>query len=158
MDISFLKYHHWANIKLMDHLGTIPETILNQEIQSVFPSVMRTLQHIYEVDKTWLHRINQSLPTHSVPLFSSILEARSSFLELQQQYQGTLEEELKRNSPIIYTNSTGTEFMNSLEEIITHIVNHGTYHRGNISAMLRQLDTKSVSTDYIFYLRESASN
>lgn len=153
-----IKYHHWANIKLMDHLGTIPETILNQEIQSVFPSVMRTLQHIYEVDKTWLHRINQSIPNHNVPLFSSILEARSSFLELQQQYQGTLGDGLKGNSPIIYTNSTGTEFMNSLEEIITHIVNHGTYHRGNISAMLRQLGTKSVSTDYIFYLRESASN
>jgi uncharacterized damage-inducible protein DinB len=35
-----------------------------------------------------------------------------------------------------------------------HVVNHGTYHRGNITAMLRQLGSKGISTDFIFYLYE----
>ncbi|MBE3554365.1 MAG: hypothetical protein IMW85_05085 [Thermicanus sp.] len=50
--------------------------------------------------------------------------------------------------------SKGERFTNHLEEIIHHIVNHGTYHRGNIAAMVRQLGQTGVSTDYIDDLRE----
>jgi hypothetical protein len=39
-----------------------------------------------------------------------------------------------------------------LSELVQHVVNHGTYHRGNITTMLRQLDHASVLTDYAFYL------
>ncbi|WP_379865959.1 DinB family protein [Laceyella putida] len=40
----------------------------------------------------------------------------------------------------------------NLSELVQHVVNHGTYHRGNITAMLRQLDNKGTFTDFIFYL------
>jgi len=40
-------------------------------------------------------------------------------------------------------------------EIVHHVVNHGTYHRGNIAAMLRQLGYSSIPTDFVFYLYEN---
>jgi hypothetical protein len=40
----------------------------------------------------------------------------------------------------------------SYADVIIHIVNHGTYHRGNVTAMLRQLGFKGTATDYGFYL------
>ena len=39
-------------------------------------------------------------------------------------------------------------------DIILHVVNHGTYHRGNVTAMLRQLGHPGVPTDYVYYLYE----
>ncbi|MEK3724277.1 DinB family protein [Paenibacillus sp. FSL H8-0034] len=45
-----------------------------------------------------------------------------------------------------------------LVELVQHVVNHGTYHRGNITAMLRQLGHKGVPTDYIFYLYADQMN
>lgn len=43
-----------------------------------------------------------------------------------------------------------------VEDLVKHVVNHGTYHRGNITAMLRQQGHAGIPTDYIFYLYEIA--
>jgi uncharacterized damage-inducible protein DinB len=67
------------------------------------------------------------------------------FLDLKDDFE----------QPVIYTNTKGERFRNSIREIVYHIVNHGTYHRGNIAAMIRQLGYQGVSTDYIYYLRNT---
>lgn len=40
-------------------------------------------------------------------------------------------------------------------ELVQHVVNHGTYHRGNLTAMIRQQGYSSVSKDYVFYLSDN---
>lgn len=55
---------------------------------------------------------------------------------------------------IIYQNTRKDLFQNDFQDIIQHVMNHGTYHRGNVSAILHQLGQKSVSTDFIYFLRK----
>ena len=54
---------------------------------------------------------------------------------------------------IAYTNSHGVDLENKVKEILFHLVNHSTYHRGQLMAELRAAGLEAVSTDYIFYKR-----
>ena len=57
-------------------------------------------------------------------------------------------------TPISYQNSQGQLFTNSICEILTHVINHSTYHRGQLSPLLRVAGIQGpISTDYIFYKR-----
>jgi uncharacterized damage-inducible protein DinB len=47
----------------------------------------------------------------------------------------------------------GDTYTNSVQEILFHIINHSTYHRGQIMAQLRESGLEAISTDYIFYKR-----
>jgi uncharacterized damage-inducible protein DinB len=58
---------------------------------------------------------------------------------------------------IHYTNSKGEKFQNTLQDILTHVVNHSTYHRGQIIAKLKGKLPTLPSTDYIFFRRESGN-
>lgn len=54
---------------------------------------------------------------------------------------------------IEYQNSRGTKFENSIFEMLFHVINHSTYHRGQINSLLKQNDIEPLLTDYIFYKR-----
>jgi uncharacterized damage-inducible protein DinB len=57
------------------------------------------------------------------------------------------------NSSIKYTTSKGDTYTNSVRDILFHVINHSTYHRGQIAAEFRQNGIEPVVTDYIFYKR-----
>ena len=50
----------------------------------------------------------------------------------------------------------GSEHRNHLWELLLHIVNHSTYHRGQITTMLRQLGARTIATDITRWYREQA--
>ncbi|MGB3180416.1 MAG: DinB family protein [Cyclobacteriaceae bacterium] len=58
------------------------------------------------------------------------------------------------DSDVVYANSMGKGFHNSVSEILHHLLYHGSYHRGQLSLLLRQYGQQPPVTDYIFYLRE----
>ncbi|MDQ0229515.1 DinB family protein [Metabacillus malikii] len=149
--INSFAYHKWATLRILNHLNSYTDTFYHQQINSVFPSIYHTCKHMIEVDKLWLSRLTGDKPrqTEIVTLeqlsqeYSKVLHDYECFLELNSD-----------TKQIAYTNSEGEYFINTVSELITHIANHGTYHRGNLSAMFRQLGKQSISTDYIYFLRE----
>lgn len=58
------------------------------------------------------------------------------------------------NAAINYTTSKGQLFSNSVSDILFHIINHSTYHRGQIAMEFRQTGVEPLVTDYIFYKRQ----
>ncbi len=149
-----LHYHIWAAKKMVSYLHTLPKEIYHKRVQSVFPSIERTLFHLYEVDALWFSRLQQQPYLIELESFHSVEECLSHFEKLHREmleWRLSIDDIKKK---ISYENSLGEAFENTAEEILYHIVNHGTYHRGNITAILWQLGEKGVSTDYIYYLRE----
>jgi uncharacterized damage-inducible protein DinB len=57
-----------------------------------------------------------------------------------------------------YKTITSGVFRNALSQALQHAVNHGTYHRGQITTLLRQLEAKPLGTDLIYFHRERAVN
>ncbi|NGQ95542.1 damage-inducible protein DinB [Brevibacillus sp. SYP-B805] len=154
-------YHVWATRQVIEHLKKLPRSLFDQLVESVFPSISKALGHIYRVDCVWLavmsgdsfEQVSPSIARWDAEVQGISLE------EMEEKLQGVfaryfaflseqedLEKEIQVSHPS-YGNHTVR-----LSDIIQHVVNHGTYHRGNITAMLRQMGHPGVPTDYIFYL------
>src|SRR5690606_17376604 len=157
------RYNTWANNRILNHLKSLPDQVYNKEIDSVFSSIHEVIVHIYKVDGMWLSVM-------SGDNFDQTMEAIN---HLDQKSKGTslhemiaLYEEVAHNylacirslkdpeqQITIYHPSYG-EMTTEGRQLVAHVVSHGTYHRGNITAMLRQQGYPGIPTDYIFYLYE----
>ncbi|MFD1358810.1 DinB family protein [Fictibacillus halophilus] len=159
-----VQLHHfnvWANDKVFEHLKTLPSEIYRKEIQSVFPSVSAVLIHMYQVDYVWLKAINGEDFYDIVAALGPItddLQAASlddmefKFKELSRKYDSFIRSQKDITSQITINHPHFGTLQSNYADLIQHVVNHGTYHRGHISAILNQLGHKGASIDYIFYL------
>jgi uncharacterized damage-inducible protein DinB len=149
---SKLTYHHWATMRLLTFIKELNGDFFLKEVKSIFPSLAAIFEHIYSVDSMWAKRIlGEEQPVMENIKFANPSMAIHYFEQLSQQYK----ELSTKDGTIFYKNTKGEVFQNEFSEIIDHLTNHGTYHRGNVSAVLHQHGEKSISTDFIFFLRES---
>ncbi len=149
--IQQIAYHKWATLKVVQHLEQLPSSLYHQAIISVFPSINHTCEHMIKADEVWLSRLQDKEARTFSNSTPKIL--RENYEVVLNDLVTFIENEKTENRVITYKSFDGKTFSNTVEEIIQHIVNHGTYHRGNISAMLRQLNNRSVPTDYLYFLR-----
>ncbi|WP_438421012.1 DinB family protein [Bacillus siamensis] len=159
--LQLYDYHLWANQQIFTRLKELPEDVYRKEIQSVFPSIAGVLTHVYLSDKGWFDvfsggRLEDTLKSAEQQkediLSKAIEELEDLFLELSDRYQLFLQKEENINLSLEIEHPSGDIMKTTAADMILHVVNHGTYHRGNITAMLRQMGYASVPTDYGIYL------
>lgn len=153
-------YHVWANRQVFQKLKQLPEGVYGDTIKSVFPSIKEVLVHLYATDITWLEIMKGSTVHDTLKKVEqlrkevdgiSLNELESSYDELAKDYDNFLasQSDLERNIVTEHPKTGACEFV--LADLIHHVVNHGTYHRGNVSAMLHQQGENGAPTDYVFY-------
>lgn len=153
-----LTYNAWANTKIADLLRTVEDTIYFQDNKSSFPSIATTVLHIWGAQYIWLKRMQgESLSTWPVLDFKD--NKNKSLDGLVESSNDIVVYVASRDKSFLtatyaYKNMKGEPFEDPYENTLFHIVNHGTYHRGQITTMLRQAGvTTLASTDLIHYLR-----
>lgn len=153
-------YNQWANGRFFEHLKTLPDEIYNKKIESVFSSISEVFAHIYQVDRMWLSVMSGDSFEQTMEIIErgkersagkNLHEIQLLFDEVSEQYTAffnnqDLDEVISIEHPRYGALDT------PVSELVQHVVNHGTYHRGNITAMLRQQGHAGVPTDYIFYI------
>ncbi len=152
-------YHTWANQTILGRIKELPSAMLSQEVNSSFPTIAHALSHIYAVDKMWYLVLTgtgmQEALQACIPLNESILssvdEYAHNFAELEEQYREWFRIQTDLEQTILLDNPFASIRQTRLSEIVLHVVNHGTYHRGNVSTMLRQLGHASTMNDYSLY-------
>ncbi|MFJ7737899.1 DinB family protein [Lysinibacillus sp. NPDC097287] len=161
--VKFYDYHVWANKKIFNHLQSLPENVCTDELTSVFPSIKDALVHTYVIEQGWLSTLlgdeSSDLNEMAERVKTLTKKAQSKNISGLEQLFDDLYEEFKRAfDKIDDFNQQTTVFFGQLEcsynDIVTHVVNHGTYHRGNITAMLRQQGYNGCATDYGLFLFE----
>ena len=153
--VLMYEYNIWANERIMNHLKSLPDGIFTKEVDLGFKSIAEVIGHMISADEVWFARIKgESPPSLARTPFTSIEEASSYQNILQTQIREYLISTNDIEKIVNYSNTRGEEFQNSILEIMQHVVNHGTYHRGNISTILNSLGFKGILTDYIAYLRK----
>ncbi|PEY37262.1 damage-inducible protein DinB [Bacillus cereus] len=159
--IKQFDYHVWANKRIFERLKELPKDVYNQEVQSVFPSIAKALVHIYVVDCVWLNILIGKSMIEAIQIGEQLQEQvetktmnelENMFHNVTQQYKVFLDKQNDINEVVILDNPYAGRLETSVSELVQHVVNHGTYHRGNITAMLRQLGYPSTMTDFVFYL------
>lgn len=152
------EYDAWANQRMRDAAAVLtPEQFL-RDLGSSFPSVRDTMAHIYGATWIWLERWKGNtpgtLPTAAdFPTHASVV-ARWGALERELiAFVRTLSA-ADLASEREYRTLKGTAFRNPLWQSLQHLVNHNSYHRGQLTTMLRQLGATPVSTDLILFYRD----
>ena len=150
-------YTQWANDQMLGVAGRLSPEQFTQDLGSSFPSVRDTLAHMLAAEWVWLERwygrSPSALPGAAVPAsaddlrrrWQEIVRDRDDFLAAQTD--DTLAQ------PLAYANTKGEPFSQILWYQMQHVVNHSTYHRGQVATMIRQLGGKPPTTDLVAYLR-----
>ncbi|MDP4099350.1 DinB family protein [Paenibacillus sp. P96] len=157
--IEMFKYHTWANQTILGRIKELPSSVLSQEVNSSFPTIAHALSHIYAVDKMWYLVVTgtgmpealQVTQQLNGSILHSVEEYAHSFDELAGQYREWFRSQTDLEQTILLDNPYAGIRHTRLSEIVLHLVNHGTYHRGNVSTMLRQLGHASTMNDYALF-------
>lgn len=152
------EYNAWANRRTLDACAALTREQFVQDMKSSFASVRDTLAHIYGAEFIWLERWRSRAPAQlpNPSDFDRLDQVRDKLLVMDRELIdfacALTPESLSRE--LHYRMFNGTEQSGSLAPTMQHLANHGSYHRGQVTMMLRQLGAKAVSTDLIAYHRE----
>jgi len=158
---TLYEYNRWANGRALDVAEKLDPAALMKDLKSSFPSVRDTLAHILGAEWVWLRRWSGESPTklRAASEFPTVASLRAAFLGLDKErgvFLVSLSEERLQHS-FDYRDLAGNPMRLVLAQSLQHVVNHGTYHRGQVTTMLRQLGAPPVSTDMSrFYIDRAA--
>ena len=156
-DLSVLRdmfaYQRWATGKILDCAAPVTEEEFGREIGGSFGSLRGTLLHAYGADWVWLERFHgrspRALPeAENLSRFDAI-RGRWSEIEAQRDAFLAMLSPSRLHEEIQYVNFAGETCRYRLGEVLFHVANHLTYHRGQIASQLRQLGKTGVATDYL---------
>lgn len=151
--LKMYDYHVWANKEMFNRLVELGDEVYHQEMQSVFPSFSKVVSHMYIVDQLWFHIVSGTSMTEALEIekvesdTKSIEEIITMFNELTKQYRNFLNRHDDLDKMLMLDIPWAGRRETSISEMVMHITTHGAYHRGNITAMLRQNGYSSVTTD-----------
>jgi uncharacterized damage-inducible protein DinB len=154
-------FNAWANLRTLDACAALTPEQFTRDIASSFRSVRDTLAHIHGAQWIWLERWHGRVPTTfpSTADFPDLETVRRRFAEVDRNlvdYAASLNaDDIQR--VIEFKTMAGTPFAQPLWQMLQHVANHSTYHRGQVTTLLRQLGAKAVSTDLIAFYRERAA-
>ncbi len=155
---TFFRYNSWANHRTIDACATLTAAQFTKDLESSFRSVRDTLVHIMAVERVWLDRWKLAWDGSFLKAedFPDIESVRAAWVPIEKELLGFVDalsdEGTRRIVP--HRNSSGVEFQMPLWELMQHLVNHGTYHRGQIATLVRQAGGKPLATDLVGFYRE----
>jgi uncharacterized damage-inducible protein DinB len=157
MTTELLKHHvaytRWATERLLQAVSEIPTDHLTHDFKTSERTIVSTLAHNFGADRIWLQRVTGGSPT------TFLTDDERQIATLQREWPvifdawpGVLGEP---DRVVAYRDMSGNPYSSPLWQIVLHVVNHGTHHRGQVSGFLRSLGHTPPQLDLIRYYRES---
>ena len=155
---DFYRYNEWANDRMLAVIRTLTQEQYTQTLISSFPTIRETWTHIVFAEWLWLQRWKGNSPSAgpawtSDPVSADRLGATLHEIEDDRRNFLTALPEEAIDRPLHYRNMSGDPFATRLLDLLLHVVNHASYHRGQLTTMVRQVGGVPVSTDLSVYAR-----
>jgi uncharacterized damage-inducible protein DinB len=154
-------FHYWARDRVLNAAAPLTPEMYQRDLGSSFKSVRDTLVHLCSAERVWYQRWQGATPlAHLNPEeFPDVQTLRHAWAEHEvniRAFVGALDD-AGAHRAYEYRLFNGAPGCSPLWQMVTHVVNHGTYHRGQVTTMLRQLGAQPPkSLDLIAYYREKA--
>lgn len=155
---SYANYDYWANKQILDLVLTLTEAQQKQQVLSSFPSIHKTCSHVWDASRIWWQRLQHDTNVMGPTIDANypIGEVAGNILKQNREWIDwvTAAAVADLDAVLSYKNNKGDAFSQPVKEILLHLFNHGTYHRGQLVTMLRQVGVEKIpATDYIVYTR-----
>lgn len=162
---SFMRYKAWADKRLYDSLAALPASALTAPQPIAFGSILRTLHHVFAMDQVWQAHLEgrphgfTTRDPETCPAFETLAPAQAEIDAWYVAYGAALSPEAARevlDIAFIGAPIADDEVRMSRGEILFHVVNHTTYHRGHIAEMIYDVPASPPGSDFPIFLRETA--
>lgn len=157
--VTYAAYNLWANQRYVDCINNLEDGQIHQAINSSFFSVYKTLLHLWDVETIWWQRLKLMEQTEwpGVKFKGSVMELGNNLLVQSKQWKEWIDlaTDAALEHEFIYKNSKKDQFKQPVYEALNHLFNHQSYHRGQLSTMLRQVGIDAIpNTDLIAFSRK----
>lgn len=157
--VALVDYHYWARDRVLAAVDPLTPDQFLRDLGSSFGSVRDTLSHLHGAEWIWLSRFQGSSPTSGLPheRFADLAAVRAAWGDTEaglRTFVGSLDE-AGVDRVLEYRLLSGQPGASRIGHMVQHLVNHGTYHRGQVTTMVRQLGAAPPrSMDLIAFYRE----
>ena len=154
---TLARYNRWANRRLYEVAAQLSDAQFREDRGAFFGSLRGTLNHILVADRVWLERIEGSGPKPSsldeilYDDFAGLRAAREAEDERILRVLAAIPAE-RFESVLSYRSMAGTPHEVPFAQILTHIFNHQTHHRGQAHTLLSQFGLDAPSIDFVYFL------
>ena len=152
-----IDYHYWARDRVLEAASTLTPDQLTRDMGNSFRSVRDTLAHLYAAEWAWCSRWNGVSPTafpdHPLP---DVAAMRARWAELESNVRAVVDRMGKEglDRTIEYKMLNGDARSSVFWQMVQHVVNHASYHRGQVTTMIRQMGVSPPqSMDLITFYR-----
>lgn len=155
---QYAAFNTWASQQLLNVILSLPEEQQKQELPSSFNSLYRTVLHMWDAESSWWQRLklHERILRPSENFSGSMKDASNGLLSQSKQWEEWVSSasDLAIDHVFQYETFDKAQFKQPTWQMLLHVFNHGTYHRGQLVNMLHQLGvTKIPATDFILWSR-----
>lgn len=146
------KYNHWMNCRIFAVCAGIPDADRRRDLGAFFKSIHATLDHIYYGDVAWMNRFSGQAPGVDIgqqlnPTFDGLKAAREAMDEAIIEWAEQLDETWLKEEFRYTSNVDGKTRVLPAWVLVTHLFNHQTHHRGQVTTLIKQLGYEPGVTD-----------
>lgn len=155
---QFANYNAWANAKLYDAAAALPDEAYRRDGGAFFGSVEGTLNHILVADRIWCWRLDgRGTPPDRLDriLYHDLAELRAARDAEDRRIRDYIDglEDAAFLGSLTYSNMSGTSFSQPLNQVLAHVFNHQTHHRGQAHGLISRFGGTAPELDFIYYIR-----
>jgi uncharacterized damage-inducible protein DinB len=156
---TLLDFHYWARDRVLEAAAALSAEQYTRDLGGSFKSVRDTLVHLYSAEWAWYQRWQGTSPTAALRFddYPDLETLRGAWNAQEHKVRAHVDSlgENDITRVIDYRLLSGQAGASPFWQMLQHMVNHGSYHRGQVTTMLRQLGAKPpASVDMITYYRE----
>jgi uncharacterized damage-inducible protein DinB len=150
---ELIDHNYWARDRQLQICAALSEEQFLRPLGASFASVRDSLAHLVAVEWLWLERWRgrspRSMPAaEEFPTLAAISERWSVVEREMREYLGGLSEEAL-GLPFTYVNAKGETWTYLLWRAVLHVMNHQSYHRGQVAVQLRLLGAQPPPVDFL---------
>lgn len=155
---QYAAYNIWASQQILEVILTLQEEKQKAELPSSFNSLYKTILHMWDAESIWWQRmkLHERIIRPSQDFSGTMQDAATGLLNQSRKWEEWISNasELSIDHVFQYQTFSKQQFKQPTWQMLLHVFNHGTYHRGQLINMLRQLEVNKVpATDFVIWTR-----
>ncbi len=153
-------YNYWATGRLLGVVSSLSHDQFAKDLGSSHGGIQGTLVHSMGAEELWLKRWKGESPAAlrsvaDIPTVDALRDAWKIVERDMKEFCSSLRTQEDAERIVQYRDLKGNPYSQPLDHLMQHLVNHSTYHRGQVVTMLRQSGVKPVNTDLVGFFRQT---
>ncbi|MBL8046060.1 MAG: DinB family protein [Anaerolineales bacterium] len=149
-------YHYWMTHQMLEACERLMPTQWSQPMGHSWGNVHGVVTHMLAAELIWYARWQGQAPAQLAQAedYPTLADVRAAWASVEAQMRAFLTQldNVRLNADFTYTNTRGQQFSAPLGQVMLHVANHATHHRGELVGMLALLDVPHPEDDLLWYI------